>query len=226
MQLPHGNESLFRLKSRLVYHRSALLASGLLAQAVVPLDGLITRADALREAREQAQAASLMGAAKRQRADRAADRLVRQVEREALVVVYGNKAHAGFVALFHPLSAGELVRRPFGEQGAGMGVLADKLDPSQGAPALALSAGLPQRLREAAASLKEANEQYQAALGRKVPQSLELTLLREEVARLLRQDYADLLALLPQDRDEVEDHFLRFTRDTPNADDDGEDDEA
>lgn len=225
MQSPKSNESLFRLKSRLVYHRAALLASGMLAQSVVALDGLIVRANALREGRETAHAAALMGSAKRARADRAADKLVRQIEREALAAVQGHKAHAGFVALFHPLSAGELVRRPFQEQATAMGTLADKLDPSAGTPALTLSAGLAQQVREAAAGLREADALYQEALGRKVPLSLELTLLREEVARLLRKNYADLLALLPHDRDEVEDHFLRFTRDTPTPDEDGDQDD-
>lgn len=220
MQLPRDGEGLASLTDRLTYHEAALDAAGVLPEALPSVRALAAKAEDLRTRRAQARKEALRRSFARQRADSACDRAIKQLEAELFAAVGRRREDERYQACFGQLSMGALVRLPYAEEAVGARGLASALE---GVGLEEVRAKHQADLRAKADQLEAADQAHEAALRVELGLALDLKMLRQQLSRLLERNYADLLALFPHDKQEVEGFFLRpQTQRSRAEEDDGE----
>lgn len=208
METPKADEALPRLTDRAVFHHAQLSAAEAPAEHIQSVQGWLDSALLLRTDMEGSRQRLMTAVARRDRRDRIADRALSQLELAALALVERRREDPRYVRLFQPRSLSALTRLPIPEAIKALRVLADALDEPGLEPLRAHQAPL----REHADTLAAAQQELEEALASRGLLTSRLTLLRMELVRLLQRSHADLTALYPHDKAEVESFFIAFNR--------------
>lgn len=215
METPRKNEPLEGIENRFIYLKAMLLSSGRFPTIADSAVEFLTRIRTVIAKINTEREAIIMAMAMRNYADRIVDNHVRALGRMVLNLVDGNRQASSYQRMFGTHSFNEVARMPFAKEIVEIRRIIDVLNE----PAFeSIKNQSLEQLTTAMNNLETAMGRLVAAQQAQAATRNELIAFRLDAVKQLRLIYGELLALMPDRKDEVESFFPRFNRRTSGKD--------